>query len=269
MAQPIRAAFFDIDGTLLTFGDRQMPDSTTRALRKMHDAGILLFISSGRPPFQLKRLPPIQAIPFDGFILTNGQFCADREMNPFFVRALPGESMPVLLGWLEQHPDVLCTFAEESYSYNNRPTSQAMTRRCLDCGVLPPNQPVEDPARALTHTTYQLNLYMPPEMDQAFRQAVPGCRAVRWNDAFADIIPAEGGKAAGLARMMDRFGLTASQCIAFGDGGNDVEMLQAAGIGVAMGNAAPDVQAAADYVTEPVDRDGIWNAAIHFGLIQE
>ena len=197
MAQPIRAAFFDIDGTLLTFGDRQMPDSTTRALRKMHDAGILLFISSGRPPFQLKRLPPIQAIPFDGFILTNGQFCADREMNPFFVRALPGESMPVLLGWLEQHPDVLCTFAEESYSYNNRPTSQAMTRRCLDCGVLPPNQPVEDPARALTHTTYQLNLYMPPEMDETFRQAVPGCRAVRWNDAFADIIPAEGGKAAG------------------------------------------------------------------------
>ena len=46
-------------------------------------------------------------------------------------------------------------------------------------------------------------------------------------------------------------------------------MLQAAGIGVAMGNAAPDVQAAADYVTDPVDRDGIWNAAIHFGLIQE
>lgn len=269
MAQPIRAAFFDIDGTLLTFGDRQMPDSTTRALRKMHDAGILLFISSGRPPFQLKRLPPIQAIPFDGYILTNGQFCADQDMNPFFVRALPGDSMPALLAWLEQHPDIVCTFAEEEGSYDNRPATPALNQRCLDCGVIPPHQNVEDSARALTHTTYQLSLYMPPEMDQAFRQAVPGCRAVRWNDAFADIIPAEGGKAAGLARMMDRFGLTASQCIAFGDGGNDVEMLQAAGIGVAMGNAAPDVQAAADYVTDPVDRDGIWNAAIHFGLIQE
>ena len=265
----IRAAFFDIDGTLLTFGDRRMPDSTARALARMHQAGILLFISSGRPPFQLKQLPPIQAIPFDGYILTNGQFCADQAMNPFFVQPLPRESMPALLAWLDQHPDIVCTFAEEEGSYDNRPASPALNQHCLDCGVIPPHQNVEDPARALTHTTFQLSLYTPPELDAAFCQAVPGCRAVRWNDAFADIIPANGGKAEGLARMMARFGLAPDQCIAFGDGGNDVDMLRTAGIGVAMGNAAPAVQAAADYVADAVDQDGIWNAALHFGLIQE
>ena len=100
-------------------------------------------------------------------------------------------------------------------------------------------------------------------------RAVPGCRAVRWNEAFADIIPADGGKAKGLARMMARHGIQAGACIAFGDGGNDIDMLRAVGIGVAMGNAAPAVQAAADYVTDRVDRDGIWKAAVHFGLIQE
>src|SRR5699024_10931663 len=108
-----------------------------------------------------------------------------------------------------------------------------------------------------------------PEMDAPFAEAVPGYRAVRWNPVFADVIPADGGKAEGLARMMARHGLTADQCIAFGDGGNDIEMLRAAGTGVAMGNASPTVQAAADYVTDTVDRDGIWKAAVHFGLIQD
>ena len=130
-----------------------------------------------------------------------------------------------------------------------------------------PHHPVEDPARALTHTTYQLNAYMPPEMDAPFAAAVPGFKAVRWNDVFADVIPADGGKTEGMARMLARFGLTRDECIAFGDGGNDIEMLKAAGIGVAMGNAAPAVQAAADYVTAGVDEDGIWKAAQHFCLL--
>ena len=266
--EKIRAAFFDIDGTLLTFGDRQMPASTLRALQGMRRAGIKLFIASGRPPFHLKRLPPIQSFPFDGYVLTNGQFCADQDLTPFFVRALPRESIPALLRWLDRHPDTACTFCEETYSYDNRHT-EASKDLCLAAGIHPPQNPVEDPVRALTHTTYQLSLYIPPAMDAVFGREVPGCRAVRWNEAFADIIPADGGKAEGLARMMARHGIQAGACIAFGDGGNDIDMLRAVGIGVAMGNAAPDVQAAADYVTDRVDRDGIWKAAVHFGLIQE
>ena len=55
--------------------------------------------------------------------------------------------------------------------------------------------------------------------------------------------------------------------IAFGDGGNDVDMLRFAGIGVAMGNATDEPKAAADYVTDSVDDAGIANALKHFGVI--
>ena len=158
-----------------------------------------------------------------------------------------------------------CCFCEADYVYDNRhPAGVAAV--CAAYGMNPPNHPLDDPARILTHTTYQLNAYMPPEMDEPFGAAVPGYKAVRWNDVFADVIPADGGKAQGMARMLERFGLGFDQCIAFGDGGNDIEMLRAAGIGVAMGNAAPAVKAAADYITDSVDEDGIWNAAVHFGL---
>ena len=55
--------------------------------------------------------------------------------------------------------------------------------------------------------------------------------------------------------------------MAFGDGGNDIAMLQHVGIGVAMGNAMEDVKASADFVTTSVDEDGVVVALRHFGLI--
>ena len=97
---------------------------------------------------------------------------------------------------------------------------------------------------------------------------VPGCRAVRWSEEFVDILPATGGKVNGLQETLNHLGLTRENSIAFGDGGNDTEMLAFAGIGVAMGNAWPDARAAADYITTDVDKKGIWNALEHFGLLK-
>ena len=70
-----------------------------------------------------------------------------------------------------------------------------------------------------------------------------------------------------LRQQRNKLGLTREQCIAFGDGGNDVTMLEYAGIGVAMGNACDAAKAAADYVTDDITADGLAKALAHFGLI--
>ena len=57
--------------------------------------------------------------------------------------------------------------------------------------------------------------------------------------------------------------------MAFGDGGNDLSIIKEAGIGVAMGNANDNVKAAADYVTAPIDQDGLAKAFVHFHLATE
>lgn len=64
-------------------------------------------------------------------------------------------------------------------------------------------------------------------------------------------------KASGLKRLVDRWEITADQCVAFGDGGNDIEMLEYCGISYAMENAPDNVKEVADYVYPSNDEDGV------------
>ena len=60
---------------------------------------------------------------------------------------------------------------------------------------------------------------------------------------------------------------TKEEIMAFGDAENDIDMLEYAGIGIAMGNGDDGVKAVADFVTRDIDEDGIAYALKHFGLI--
>lgn len=74
------------------------------------------------------------------------------------------------------------------------------------------------------------------------------------------ILPLGASKGAGVAWLLDYLGMDASGLLACGDGENDIEMLQLAAIGVAMGNAKPEVIRAADYVVGSNDDDGVAQA---------
>lgn len=98
-------------------------------------------------------------------------------------------------------------------------------------------------------------------------QFLPGCESTRWSPLFTDVVPKGSNKSIGIDKLLESYGITIQETMAFGDGGNDVEMLKHAGTGVAMGNAADEVKQIADYVTDGVDDDGIYNALKHFGVI--
>jgi len=83
----------------------------------------------------------------------------------------------------------------------------------------------------------------------------------------ADLVEKEASKGKGLKRLCEWFGTNIKDTVAFGDSMNDMEILQTAGIGIAMGNSIEELKAAADYVTDDISEDGVWNACRHFGLI--
>lgn len=113
---------------------------------------------------------------------------------------------------------------------------------------------------------YQALAFFDHSYDQQF-SAYDRIRFVRWHENSVDVVPHDGSKAVTIMNLANRVGIAPEDVISFGDGQNDREMLRMSGIGVAMGNAVPEVQAEAKMVTDTNDQDGIWKALKELALI--
>lgn len=91
--------------------------------------------------------------------------------------------------------------------------------------------------------------------------------AIRHEGVTIEFVPKGFSKATGIQIITRALGVERQDILAFGDSNNDLDMLEYAGIGVAMGNGTPQIRERADYVTGSLENDGIWNALQHFGLL--
>ncbi|OUO64975.1 Cof-type HAD-IIB family hydrolase [Collinsella sp. An268] len=254
----IKAAFFDIDGTLLSFETHAMPPSTVRALAALRAQGIRCVISSGRPTYQL---PPELREGFDAYVTLNGQLCYDAEGT---YRSCPIAEADVraIVGQVEEGVfDALVLQRERSFVNALTPRVQAVARQANL--VYEP----DDIARAFDAPVYQFCVFVEPGEEGVFLDKTTSVAATRWTNLFCDVVPREGGKAFGVEATLARFGLGPEEAVAFGDGENDLSMFGAVGTSVAMGNAWDSVKERATHVTTGVDDDGIWNACRALGLI--
>jgi len=255
----IKAVFFDIDGTLVSFNTHTMPESTHKALAMLRQKGIRLFISSGRP---LSAIDNLEGENFDGFVTVNGSLC---WMNGEIVHRAP---VPVsdVTNWIEYEKKnrTDCFMISSRGITMNRLTES--TQAFLDMLNFPAT-PILSLDEIDRNDIFQMVCLFTPDMDSHIQSLLPGCSFKRWHPSFADIVKAGSDKSSGMQAILDLTGLKRDQCMAFGDGGNDIEMLQFAGLSVAMGGSEDAVVAASDYVTDSVDDDGIMNALKHFSLI--
>ena len=256
----IKAAFFDIDGTLLPFKAKALPASTVAALATLRKNGVKTFIATGRPPVHFPHLHALDGIAFDGYVTMNGQYCYLANGELLYSQCIDRAALRTLLPYLEAE-QLSVGFVGRDFCLFNR-----INDLSRDFALELQQGEGNVAARIETDDIYQLSAFLPPENEAEFLRRCPGCLAVRWSPDFCDILPAGGGKPNGLAHTLARLGLTREQCIAFGDGGNDVTMLAYAGIGVAMGNACDAAKQAADYVTEEINADGLAKALEHSGL---
>ena len=262
----LKAAFFDVDGTLTSFTTHVVPDSAILSLRELKARGVKVFICSGRAPSNMSIVTDTIPVMFDGVIALNGQYCYDAR-GLISSQPLLLEDVQTITAWLDRHPDIAGNYCENDYTYFNRVTD-ALRATWAGLGKTAPNVYVEDPhERIQTHETYQISPFVD---DVTQREIIAQCchiKGERWNPNFVDLIPADGGKAAGMKRMLDHYGIAQWQTVAFGDGGNDASMLEFAGLGIAMGDATGEAKQAADYVTSSVDDDGVFNALRHFSIL--
>ena len=106
-----------------------------------------------------------------------------------------------------------------------------------------------------------------PEEHEALIRGVTGIKLAISRDCAANVIPVSSSKGTSIAKVLKHFHLNASQAMAFGDSYNDIEMLQAAGTGIATGNAIGRLKEIADDICGSVAEDGIYYYCIENGLI--
>lgn len=255
----IKAVFFDIDGTILSHKQHDVPQSTRRAMAVLREKGIACVIASGRHMTEIWRLP-VSELPFDGYVTLNGQICCDREGASFFGQPFTGEDLrPMLRMFQEREFSVMLVGRESMYANY---VSEDM-KRAHEALSIPLPRLGEYGGEQL----YQVIVYADEAAAQKFLPDMPPCHLTRWNPYGIDMVPMAGGKVTGIREMLTHLGLGREEIMAFGDGDNDMEMLEFAGIGVAMGNATEHVKAKADFITRDIEEDGVEFALRHFGLV--
>lgn len=258
----IRAAFFDIDGTLAMAGNHIVPDSAGEAVRKLREKGILCIVSTGRHPLEVEEENILPGLVFDGAVWLTGQLC-ELHGRCISKNCFSAAALAVRKEFLQSRGRS-CIFLEKDAMYCNL-ADERMRREQEKIGTaVPPVRDIEDLEK---REILQAIPCIDAEEEAELLRLLPGCQLTRWGENIVDFLPPGGGKEKGILAMCRATGIAPEEVIAFGDAENDISMLQLAGIGVAMGNGAPAAKAAADYVTEPIEEDGIYRALVKLGIL--
>ncbi|RFU69884.1 Cof-type HAD-IIB family hydrolase [Bacillus sp. V59.32b] len=255
----LKIVFFDIDGTLLD-DDKKLPSSTKEGIKALQENGTFVAISTGRAPFMFEYLR--DELDIDTYVSYNGQYVV-FENEVIYKNPLSETQLEQL------HKDAA----------NNNTPMIFMTEKTMKASVdhhkrieeamgsLHFPHPEKDDTFYRNREIYQSLLFCTDVEQKLYEGKYEQFRFIRWHEYSLDVLPNGGSKAQGIKILIDRAGFKLEDVYAFGDGLNDVEMLETVGHGIAMGNALDEVKTFADYVTDDVSDDGIYKGLKHFNLI--
>lgn len=258
----IKAIFFDIDGTLVSFNTHRIPQSAVNAISIAKERGIKIYISTGRPFSLINNLDEIKHL-IDGYITANGALCFSGD-KVISCAPIPKEDVLTVLRFSDDMKFPCMVVGEKDLTmYNSDERTDRIFRQMLNVHNLKEDNNVE---QILQQRILQLTPVISVTEEEQIMPRLAGCVSSRWCPDFADITATNANKGNGLMDIISYEGINIDETMAFGDGGNDLLIIEKAGLGVAMGNANQVLKDVADYVTSSVDEDGVYNAMKKFVL---
>lgn len=254
---------FDLDRTLLDHESWRITPSALESIAKLRKNGYLIALATGRDMKNELSRPYLQELDPDALIHMNGtlvelrdQVLVDRDMDRSLLRRA--------LSFAFLHQFALGARIDEQDYFTFPEQVQEFDRQFWGFR----DRHFQDPMKLLELRVRSLVYYGAREKAEELQYAFPELNVLMFAENLgADVCEAAFSKAEGIKRVCQHYGIDPSCTYAFGDGMNDLEMLKKAAVGIAMGNAVEPVKAAADYVTDNIEEDGIAHALQHFGLI--
>ena len=275
MAEPIRIVALDLDGTLLD-SQKRLSDRSRAALAHAAEAGALIVPTTGR--FFGMMPPAVRDLPFVRYAITiNGAQVYDRATDTAIVREeIPLDAALAIMEILDRH-DVVYDGYRQNWGWMTAALQDKAADYATDDHYLRMIREFRKPvpelkahlrATAADGDVQKVMLFArrgdsaaaQDELAAIVREVAAAFPDVKITSSTAnnlEINSAAAHKGRALARFADHLGLSLANCAAFGDGMNDFTMVEAAGLGVAMANAAPEVKRVAKLVTRSNDDDGV------------
>jgi len=259
-----RLVALDIDGTLLAWVEgrgtthEEVRPKVRAAVQRAHDAGAHVVLASGRSPHGMTRIADLLDLHDEGndplWVVASNGAVVFRYPPLEVVHEVTFDARDAVRAVLAEHPEALVAVEERGVGYR-------LNRHFPD-GELTGDMIVTDLEEMIAEPVSRVIVRDPQATAEDFlatveRLGLHGTNYVVGWTAWLDLSPVGVDKASGLSEVCRRLDIDRADVLAIGDGRNDVEMLQWAGRGVAMGQAVEEVRAAADDVTGTVDDDGV------------
>lgn len=261
-AKKIKIIFFDIDDTLRNSKTGFIPSTIPTAFKQLRDKGILTGIATGRGIFGV--VPELKALKPDFFVTLNGAYIEDKKGNVIYSNKIAKDKVEEYITWTKEVGIDYGLVGSHATKLSRRTEmiSQAIDPIYPDLEVDPDFYQKEDIYQMWTFEEQGDDLVLPESLASTLRM-------VRWHEHSSDVVPISGSKAAGVAKVVDQLGLKPENVMVFGDGLNDLELFDYAGISVAMGVSHDKIKEKADYITKTLEEDGIFDALEGFGMVEK
>ena len=261
-AKKIKIIFFDIDDTLRNSKTGFIPSTIPTAFKQLRDKGILTGIATGRGIFGV--VPELKALKPDFFVTLNGAYIEDKKGNVIYSNKIAKDKVEEYITWTKEVGIDYGLVGSQAAKLSRRTEmiSQAIDPIYPDLEVDPDFYQKEDIYQMWTFEEQGDDLVLPDTLASTLRM-------VRWHEHSSDVVPISGSKAAGVAKVVDQLGLKPENVMVFGDGLNDLELFDYAGISVAMGVSHEKIKEKADYITKTLEEDGIFDALEGFGMVEK
>ena len=261
-AKKIKIIFFDIDDTLRNSKTGFIPSTIPTIFKQLREKGILTGIATGRGIFGV--VPEIKALKPDFFVTLNGAYIEDKKGNVIYSNKIAKDKVEEYITWTKEvgiDYGLVGSYAAK-LSRRTEMISQAIDPIYPDLEVDPDFYQKEDIYQMWTFEEQGDDLVLPDTLASTLRM-------VRWYEHSSDVVPISGSKAAGVVKVVDQLGLKPENVMVFGDGLNDLELFDYAGISVAMGVSHEKIKEKADYITKTLEEDGIFDALEGFGMVEK
>ena len=261
-AKKIKIIFFDIDDTLRNSKTGFIPSTIPTVFQQLREKGILTGIATGRGIFGV--VLEIQELKPDFFVTLNGAYIKDKKGNIIYSDKISKDKVEEYITWTKEVgiDYGLVGSHEAKLSRRTEMISQAIDPIYPNLEVDPDFYQKEDIYQMWTFENQGDDLTLPESLASTLRM-------VRWHEDSSDVVPISGSKAAGVAKVVDQLGLKPENVMVFGDGLNDLELFDYAGISVAMGISHDKIKEKADYITKTLEEDGIFDALEGFGMVEK